>query len=211
MFLAKLNEREKETGWVYRLPTAVEWEYACRGGPMADKADSAFDFYFARPTNTLLPEQANFSETELKRTCMVGSYPPNALGLYDLHGNVWEWCDDKHKTNTEVSARKILGACYLVGSVGCRTVNCARDATSLRYSGLGLRLARVPSGAASPEAKTPPLAVAPFTDADVQRIAALPAAEQVEEVRKELMRRNPGFDGTWSTRFKTASSRNSGS
>ena len=41
----------------------------------------------------------------------------------------------------------------------------------------------------------PPLAVAPFTDADVQRIAALPAAEQVEEVRKELMRRNPGFDG----------------
>src|SRR5439155_11419718 len=42
----------------------------------------------------------------------------------------------------------------------------------------------------------PPLAVAPFTDADVQRIAALPAAEQVEEVRKELMRLNPGFDGT---------------
>ena len=57
-----------------------------------------------------------------------------------------------------------------------------------------MRLARVPSGAPSPEAKTP-LAVAPFTDADVKRIAALPAAEQVEEVRKELMRRNPGFDG----------------
>ncbi len=155
IFLAKLNQQAKERGWVYRLPTEVEWEYACRGGPMADKANSAFDFYFARPTNTLLPEQANFSETELKRTCMVGSYPPNALGLYDLYGNVWEWCDDKHKTNTEVSARKILGACYLVGSVGCRTVNCAKDATSLRYSGLGLRLARVPSGAPSPAAKTP--------------------------------------------------------
>jgi len=58
-----------------------------------------------------------------------------------------------------------------------------------------LRLARVPSGVPSPEAKTPPLAVAPFTDADVKRIAALPAAEQLEEVRKELVRRNPGFDG----------------
>jgi Leucine-rich repeat (LRR) protein len=48
----------------------------------------------------------------------------------------------------------------------------------------------------SPEAKAPPPAVAPFTDADVKRVAALPAAEQVEEVRKELVRRNPGFDGT---------------
>jgi Leucine-rich repeat (LRR) protein len=57
-----------------------------------------------------------------------------------------------------------------------------------------LRLARVPAGAASPAVRSPP-AVAPFTDADVQRIAALPAPEQVEEVRKELMRRNPGFDG----------------
>ena len=60
---------------------------------------------------------------------------------------------------------------------------------------VGLRLARVPSGAASPEAKMPPVAVAPFTDADVKRVAALPAAEQVEAVRKELVRRNPGFDG----------------
>ncbi len=58
-----------------------------------------------------------------------------------------------------------------------------------------MRLARVPSGAPSPEAKTPPPAVAPFTDADVQRIAALPAEQQVEEVRKGLKKRNPGFDG----------------
>jgi len=56
----------------------------------------------------------------------------------------------------------------------------------------------------SPEAKTPPVAVAPFTDADVQRIAALPAAEQVEDVRKELVKRNPGFDGTSRPPSRTA-------
>ena len=55
-----------------------------------------------------------------------------------------------------------------------------------------LRRRRTESGAKD---KPSSPAIAPFTDADVQRIAALPAAEQVEEVRKELMRRNPGFDG----------------
>ncbi len=99
LFVAKLNKLEKETGWVYRLPTEAEWEYACRGGPMADKLDSAFDFYFAKPTNTLLPEQANFNGgtkeniVGLKRTCKVGSYVANPLGLFDMHGNVSEWCD----------------------------------------------------------------------------------------------------------------------
>ena len=53
--------------------------------------------------------------------------------------------------------------------------------------------------------------IAPFTDAEVQRIAALPAEQQVEEVWKELMRRNPGFDGKMETKIGTASSRNSGS
>jgi serine/threonine protein kinase/Leucine-rich repeat (LRR) protein len=201
VFIAKLNQREKETGWVYRLPTGAEWEYACRGGPMTDKADSAHDFCVAKPTNTLLPEQANFDNGEkaLKRTCKAGSYPPNQLGLYDMHGNVSEWCQEEIAPGPKDPKDAVLwrhrGGSWWNDARNCRLENRLCGQPFFRNEILGLRLARVPSGAPSPEAKTPPLAIAPFTDADVKRIAALPAAEQVEEVRKELMRRNPGFDG----------------
>jgi formylglycine-generating enzyme required for sulfatase activity len=99
-FVAEVNKRLQESGWEYRLPTEVEWEYACRGGPLADQWQSAFDWYFDQPTNQLLPEQANY---DLKRSCQVGSYRPNPLGLYDMHGNVWEWCDD-----TVIDTRNLL-------------------------------------------------------------------------------------------------------
>lgn len=89
-FVIRLNENLKENGWVYRLPTEAEWEYACRGGPLLKKEDYGFDFYLAAPTHTLLPDRANFDQTGLQRTCKVGSYRPNRLGLYDMHGNVWE-------------------------------------------------------------------------------------------------------------------------
>ena len=200
LFVAKLNKLEKETGWVYRLPKEAEWEYACRGGPMvlSDKLDSAYDFYFAKPTNTLLPEQANFTPAEgrgLKRTSQVGSYEPNSLGLYDMHGNVWEWCDDTEKAADGASHGVWRGGGWNDDSWLCRAAYRYTFPPSYRHFHLGLRLARVPVGTPSPAAKSPPPAVAPFTDADVQRIAALPAEQQVEEVRKELKRLNPKFDG----------------
>ncbi len=64
-----------------RLPTEAEWEYACR-------ADTITAF---NTGNSLSRSQANFYGS---KTMPVGAYPPNAWGLYDMHGNVWEWCSD---------------------------------------------------------------------------------------------------------------------
>ena len=94
-FLAKLNEKAKDTGWAYRLPTSDEWEYACRGGPMADRAESAFYFYAGGPSNDLPPDKCNYAyRGGPNRTVKVGQFEPNKLGLYDMHGNVLEWCSD---------------------------------------------------------------------------------------------------------------------
>jgi serine/threonine protein kinase len=97
-FCKKLSElpAEKQAKRAYRLPTEAEWEYACRS---AGRATGPFC-----QGETLSSDQANFNGLHpygqvargpaLDRPTPVGSYPPNALGLFDLHGNVWEWCAD---------------------------------------------------------------------------------------------------------------------
>ena len=112
---------------------------------MADKRDSAFDFYFAKPTNTLLPEQANFNK-RLNRTCKVGSYAPNLLGLHDMHGNVWELCDDTEKEADGTSLHAARGGSWDHPGATCpTTVRYHKLAPSLRNASVGLRVARVPS------------------------------------------------------------------
>jgi formylglycine-generating enzyme required for sulfatase activity len=91
----------RETGRDYRLPTEAEWEYACRAG-------TTTPFHFGK---TITGKLANYysdvtylQERKVKskgETTPVGDFPPNAFGLYDLHGNVWEWCLDNWHSNYE--------------------------------------------------------------------------------------------------------------
>ena len=90
-FCSRLSQR---TGCTYRLPSEAQWEYACRAG-------STTPFHFGE---TISPELANYDGnysytngpegTYRKQTIKVGSFPANAWGLHDMHGNVYEWCED---------------------------------------------------------------------------------------------------------------------
>jgi formylglycine-generating enzyme required for sulfatase activity/tetratricopeptide (TPR) repeat protein len=90
-FCQKLS---KQTGRTYQLPSEAQWEYACRAG-------TTTPFYFGE---TITPDLVNYDGNNpygkapqgqyRQETTPVGSFPPNAFGLYDMHGNVWEWCED---------------------------------------------------------------------------------------------------------------------
>jgi formylglycine-generating enzyme required for sulfatase activity len=151
-FLERLNAREKDPDWVYCLTTEAEWEYACRGGATS-REDCSFHFYLGRPSNALSSAQANFDGKYpdgraakgpyLERTSKVGSYPPNALGVCDLHGNVWEWCEDSFDGGP---ARVLRGGSWDLPGSRCRAAYRYRSAPSTRSSAIGFRVARVPSG-----------------------------------------------------------------
>jgi len=80
-FIKKLNSK---TNGGYRLPSEAEWEYSCRAGTSA-----TYSF-----GDSVLPKDANYIDSNIGNPVAVGSYKPNAFGLYDMHGNVYEWCED---------------------------------------------------------------------------------------------------------------------
>ena len=83
-FCAKLNNKEKlPKDWKFSLPTEAEWEYACRAGTNTKYAFG----------NSLNEKQAGF-RPGVRDVVNVGTYPPNYWGFFDMHGNVWEWCQD---------------------------------------------------------------------------------------------------------------------
>ncbi|MEI7855632.1 MAG: SUMF1/EgtB/PvdO family nonheme iron enzyme, partial [Planctomycetota bacterium] len=154
-FIKKLNEKTKGG---YRLPTEAEWEYACRAG-----TTTAYSF-----GDSLTKSDANTAGTSTIISILtffnhwskaVGSYKPNAFGLYDMHGNVWEWCENWYgdylvgevvgevtdPTGPATGDYRVLrgGSFNAYGSTARSSV---RDygTPSIRVSSLGFRLARTP-------------------------------------------------------------------
>jgi formylglycine-generating enzyme required for sulfatase activity len=149
-FLKKLNEKERGRGYLYRLPTEAEWEYACRGGATTEE-ECSYHFYFDKPTNDLSSEQANFDGNfpagqapkgkYLERPTRVGAYPSNKLGLCDMQGNVWQWCADALPGDP---ARMIRGGSWRYNGSICRASYRLSNGPSYRSNYLGFRLAAVP-------------------------------------------------------------------
>ncbi len=110
----------RETGREYRLPSEAEWEYACRAG-------TTTPFHFGE---TITSELANYDArytygaavkgTYREQTTPVGSFPPNAFGLYDMHGNVWECCEDDWHSNYEEAPTD--GSAWLSSNKNARKV-----------------------------------------------------------------------------------------
>ena len=84
----------KKTGKTVRLPTEAEWEYACRAG-----ATTRFSFGDDESDLHMYGNYANRSRTSFREYVLGGRFKPNAFGLYDMHGNVWEWCSDAYGEN----------------------------------------------------------------------------------------------------------------
>ncbi len=152
-FIKKLNEMECGRGWVYRLPTEIEWEYACRGGATTEE-ECSFQFYFDRPTNDLSSFQANFNGNVpvadgvkgpwLQRPTRVGSYPANKLGICDMHGNVQQWCSNVVGRVSVV----YRGSRWSSPGSNCRAASRnSAESWEATYS-RGLRLVRVPAAQA---------------------------------------------------------------
>ena len=150
-FIKKLNKKEEGRGYLYRLPSEAEWEYACRGGATSEE-ECSYHFYFDKPTNDLSSRQANFNGEHpfgkgekgpyLGRPTKVGSYAPNKLGLYDMHGNVFQWCEDMVKGGA--ANRVIRGGGWYFDAGFCRAASRDWVTPVRRISNLGFRLARVP-------------------------------------------------------------------
>ena len=149
-FIAKMNGMKPELQMC--LPTEAQWEYCCRAG-------TTTPFYFGEQINS---ELVNFDDTEpynkgrkgeyRKKTVEVKSLPPNDWGLYEMHGNVWEWCQDwfgdylaqpiVDPQGTEVGSFRVLrGGSWIYGGRDCRSACRNGHDPGIRYRYYGFRLA----------------------------------------------------------------------
>lgn len=132
----------------YRLPTEAEWEYACR-------AETTTPYSFTDETK--IGDYAWYSTNSSNTTHAVGGKKPNPFGLYDMHGNVWEWTGDWYpagspyypsgaETNptgaTTGSSRVVRGGSWGNNAVNLRSANRSYDSPGFRYDVIGFRLAK---------------------------------------------------------------------
>jgi formylglycine-generating enzyme required for sulfatase activity len=160
-FCLKLTEAERkasrlESRWEYRLPTEAQWEFACRAGTTTATAFG----------DQLSSTQANFDGTKpfngaptgpyLHETTPVGRYPANGWGLHDMHGNVWEWCQDGFTdapgggddpvAAPSSSRRTYRGGCWHNPGLLCLSTRRGWGEVGDRGSGLGFRVTLVEAG-----------------------------------------------------------------
>ena len=137
-FLEKLNSMPevKASGLTFRLPTEKEWEYACRAGSTGDYCRLADGSEITKDT---LGEVAWYNDNSDNKTHPVGQKKPNAFGLYDMHGNVWEWCEDLYRAGR--SGRVYRGGGWYNNSSYCTAGSRYGDDPDDRNAGRGFRLA----------------------------------------------------------------------
>lgn len=144
-FITKLNQLTDQT---FRMPTEAEWEYAARGG---NKSQG----YTYSGSNTI-DEVAWCNSNSSSSTHPVATKKANELGIYDMSGNVWEWCSDWYSSYssdavtdpvgaTSGSGRVLRGGCWNISATYCRTAYRYNDDPTFRYHGNGFRLALSPS------------------------------------------------------------------
>jgi formylglycine-generating enzyme required for sulfatase activity len=146
-FIAKLNQK---TGQKYRLPSEAEWEYAARAGTTTEWSHGNDD--------SRLGNYACYSQNSGGKTQAVGQRLPNAFGLFDMHGNVWEWTQDCwHGTYARAPAdgsswiagcrandRVLRGGFWGSNPADMRSAYRGKNNPDGRSSGSGFRLARTP-------------------------------------------------------------------
>ncbi|MHC6202907.1 formylglycine-generating enzyme family protein [Breznakiellaceae bacterium SP9] len=137
----------------YRLPTEAEWEYACRAETTTPFSTGNNITTSQANYNGNYPYNGNSKGTYREKTTAVGSFAPNNWGLYDMHGNVWEWCWDWYGDYSSSSQTDPLGAAsesIRVGRGGSwfndaaylRSAYRGYYAPTIRYNDLGFRVVR---------------------------------------------------------------------
>jgi len=126
--VGKVNIDSSANG--YRLPTEAEWEYACRAGTTT---------IYNTGSNSISPVAANYIQSYYVKPVPVRSYPPNKWGLYEMHGNVFEWTQDLYEGSDYMSVR---GGSWLNNYVAVRSAYRANVSRDLSFSVLGFRLVR---------------------------------------------------------------------